>query len=108
TAVEGVLEHCAEAAAESDGAFLAEAGSYLRALIPLLEVQSLDDLNALAARWRPELAEGRHYHSRQRLAVFKPLLEAVRHYWRKKYEDLEVEPMRRLAYEDFDRFRTGW
>ncbi len=96
-----------------DADYLKEAPIYFRTLLPLLEVEYLQDLQHLAegSGWRPPPPRKnfRYCPSYSLLAELEPLLKAVRNYYEKKYEDQWVSPvLTHLRFADFDDMRREW
>ncbi len=94
-----------------DPLYRQQARAYFGRLIPLLEAQDLQDLEELRSRWQtPSRAASFEYcPSYGRLAELEPVLVKAGEYYRKKYEDLWVDPvMTHLELRDFAGLRGAW
>lgn len=107
--MEEILDH-ARSAQEgvSAAGFLSDVHRYFKSIIPLLNVKRLRDLYQLKGSWHPTIGEVPSFPSAGRLADLTLVLDEVAHYWGKKHEDLEIDPMRRLKYTHFHQLRMAW
>lgn len=101
-----ILAHTRQSSSSS--VFVVDVGLYFRNLIPLLQVQNLEDLKNLAQSWKPEPGPCLSFSSYEELKGLTLVLERVARYWDKKYADIYETPMRCLHYEDFHAIRTAW
>ncbi len=92
----------------SPSGFLADLGLYFRTLIPILQVQNLDDLKNLALSWKPKTDLCPSFSSYRELTGLTVVLEQVARYWEQKFADIYANPMRCLKYEDFHGVQTAW
>lgn len=106
TTMEALLAHTETS--PSPSGFIADLRLYFRTLIPLLQVQSLEDLKNLASSWKPAQVPCPSFPSFEKLKELTLVLEQVARYWDKKWADIYAEPMRCLQYEDFNGIRTAW
>jgi signal transduction histidine kinase len=104
--MEEILAHTQQSSSSS--VFLKDVGLYFRNLIPLLQVQNLEDLKNLAQSWKPEPGPCSSFSSYEELKGLTLVLDQIARYWDKKYADIYANPMRCLQYEDFHAIRTAW
>jgi signal transduction histidine kinase len=93
-----------------DPRFFTAATRYFKALIPLLRIKNLEELYELKGRWKVDNSEIEElFLSYRHLNAIPPLLDAVVHYWRRKYDDMYLDPpMAALRYEDFYALLAAW
>lgn len=104
--MEEILAHTQQSS--SSAGFLVDLGHYFRNLIPLLQVQNLEDLKNLAQSWKPEQSPCLSFSSYEELKGLTLVLEQIAYYWDKKFADIYADPMRCLQYEDFHGIRMAW
>lgn len=107
-AVDGVVKYCDGTSSPGYREFLEKAARFYRAIQPILRVTTLTDITRLRADL---LSNGNASSSPSyaRLAEFRNVIDKLKVYYEKKYEDMEgASRLRALTFEHFNDARSAW